>query len=101
MPKQSKRKENASSKAIIRIQAATIYTPIIRLRSNESSPLNKHLIKHAFLQFDEESPWELTSNCKVYNFGSGYHIHPASSERMNYHKQDQVKKINNTQHLLR
>ena len=46
----------------------------IRLRSNKLSPLNKQLMGHVFLFLGEDSCWELTSSCKIFNSGSGYHI---------------------------
>ena len=75
MPKQRKRKVKVkASKAIQRSQASNVYTPVIRLRSKELSPLDHYLMKHTFLEFDGDSPWELTSNCKIFDSGTGYHV---------------------------
>ena len=73
MPKQRKRKVKAS-KAIQRSQASNIYTLVMRLCSKELSPLDDYLMKHTFLEFDGESPWELSSNCKIFDSGTGYHV---------------------------
>jgi len=73
MPKKFKKRKAKGSDVVKKNQASKIYTPIIRLRSKELSPLNMHLMNHAFLQL-EHSFWQLTSNCKVFHSGTGYHV---------------------------
>ena len=75
MPQKIKKRKVNASKAILKSQVSNIYAPIIRIRSKELSPLDKYLMNRAFITFDEDSSfWELTSNCKVFNSGMGYHI---------------------------
>ena len=73
MPTKFKKRKAKGSDVVKKNQASKIYTPIIRLRSKELSPLNMHLMNHAFLQL-EHSFWQLTSNCKVFHSGTGYHV---------------------------
>ena len=61
MPKKSKKRKVNASKAVLKSQVSNIYAPIIRIRSKELSPLDKYLMNHAFMIFDEDSSfWELT-----------------------------------------
>ena len=80
MPKRKKRK--ITGKAIRKSQVSSIYTPTIRLRSKQLSDLDNHLLKRTFLLFDDESPWERTSNCKIFNSGAGFHIRLLFRERI-------------------
>ena len=69
-----KKKKIRASKATQKSQALAVYTPVLRLRSQNVSPLDSYLMKHVFLPFDGESAWQLTSNCKICKKGTGYII---------------------------